>query len=273
MFEALELELFQRALIAGLLASVACGVVGTFVVVKRMASISGGLSHAAFGGVGLGYLLGFSPMLGGTAFALASALLIGFVYLRNDQNLDTLIAMVWAVGMALGMLFISMTPGYAPDLSSYLFGSILFVPEQYLWMAIVFDVLVCVVVARYFRQFQSVSFDQEFSVVAGVRVELMFLTLMTLTGLAVVLLIRVVGVILTIALLTTPAVIARHWCYSLVRMMVVATLVTALCTVLGLFLSYRFSVPSGPLIVLIVMGLFCVSALARTVGNSSVQKG
>jgi len=120
MLGALEYEFFQRALTAGLLASVACGIVGTFVVVRRIASISGGLAHAAFGGIGLGYLAGFPPMLGALVFGLLSALGVGVAELRLRQGLDTLIAMVWAVGMALGIIFASLAPGPTPDLLSYL---------------------------------------------------------------------------------------------------------------------------------------------------------
>jgi zinc transport system permease protein len=267
--EALALPFFQRVLLAGLLASIACGVIGTYVVAKRISSISGGLSHAAFGGVGLGYLLGFDPMIGATAFGLAAGVVVGLVYRRWRSGLDTLISMVWSVGMALGLLFVALAPGYAPDLTSYLFGSLVFVPWSYVKLVAALDVAILVTVALLFKEFQAVSFDEEFAEIAGVPVEPLFLGLMALSSLAVVTLIRVAGVILAIALLTIPAAIGQHWASGLRRMMTIATAVSAACTVAGLLLSYwladslQVSAPPGPLIVLLATALYAVSGAVR----------
>ena len=266
MLEALQSPFFQRALLAGLLASVACGIVGTYVVVKRMASISGGLSHAAFGGVGLGYFLGINPMVGATVFALASGFGLGLAYRRMRSGLDTLIAMVWAVGMAMGILFVSLTPGYAPDLMSYLFGSILFVPVGYIWWVVFLDLIIILAVLLLHKNLQAVAFDQEFAEVMGVPVDAVLLVLLGLASLAVVTLIRVVGVILVIALLTIPAATAQQWAVSLRRMMIEAVLIGAFCTSSGLFLSYGLSdayeinVPTGPLIILIAVAVYGASS-------------
>lgn len=269
MFEPLEYAFFQRALIAGLLASVACGIVGSYVVVRRIASISGGLSHAAFGGVGLGYLLGFEPMIGATVFALGCGAGLGIAERRMRAGLDTLIAMVWAVGMALGMLFVSLTPGYAPDLMSYLFGSILFVSTWDVTLILALDAIIVLAVAVYFKRFRAVAFDEEFAEVAGLRVRALRQGMLVLTALAVVILIRVVGVILVIALLTIPAAVARQWSDGLLKMMLLATLIGALCSVSGLYLSYWLSAgfdvntPTGPLIILLSIFLYGVSSVAR----------
>jgi len=265
MLEALSLPFFQRVLIAALLSSVACGIIGTYVVAKRITSISGGLSHAAFGGVGLGYLLGFNPMLGATGFGLLAGLVVGLAYRHMRSGLDTLISTVWAVGMALGILFVAAAPGYAPDLTSYLFGSLLFVPWEYVWLVALLDVVIVATVALLFREFQAVSFDEEFAEVAGVPVEPIFLTLLALTSLAVVTLIRVVGVILAIALLTVPAAIGRQWADSLRTMMVIAVVICAASTTAGLFGSYwlsdsfGISAPPGPLTVLLATTLYGAS--------------
>ena len=273
--EALAMPLFGRAAAAALLVSVSCGIIGTYVVVKRMASISGGLSHAAFGGVGLGYLMGFSPMLGALGFCLAGSGILGLVYRRKRASLDTLIAILWSLGMACGMLFISLTPGYAPDLSSYLFGSIIFVPEEYLLFMVLLDLIILLFTVVFFRQFQAICFDEEFSEVSGIAVEPLFLLLLSLTSLTVLMLIRVAGVILTIALLTTPAVIARQWSESIARMMLLSVVVSALSLLSGLFTAYWLSaehaieVPTGPLIILLVTGLFGASTLIKTVLNRS----
>ena len=265
--EALELPFFQRALVAGLLASVACGIVGSYVVVKRIASVSGGLSHAAFGGVGLGYLAGFDPMLGAAGFALLSSVGIGVAYHRLREGLDTLVSMLWAVGMALGIFFVSLAPGYAPDLMSFLFGSILFVPERYVWLVAGLDAVILFAVLGWFREFRAVCFDEQFARVMGVPVRTTFHILLALVALAVVTLIRVVGIILVIALLTIPAAVARQWCDSLGRMMLLATLVGAVCTTSGLFLSFALSarwdvnVPTGPLIILLASAVYGVSSV------------
>ena len=278
MWDALEFPFFQRALAAGLLVSVAGGIIGTYVMVRRMVSISGGLSHAAFGGVGLGYFFGFNPMMGALGFGLLSGLGVGIAYRRFGSGLDTLIAMVWAVGMALGMVFIAMTPGYAPDLTSYLFGSLVLVSREYLYLIAGVDVVILLAVALLSDRFRAIAFDEEFAQVVGEPVEGLFLTLMALIALAVVSLIRVVGVILVIALLSLPAAIAQQWSVDLKKMMVLAVLVSGFCTTAGLFLSFWLSnawgldVPTGPLIVLLAASLYGVSSLTSAVraGKSEV---
>ena len=268
--EALSYPFFQRALAAGLLAAVACGIVGTLVVVRRIASISGGLSHSAFGGVGLGYLLGFEPMLGALGFGVLSALGIGLAELRLRQGMDTLIAMVWAVGMALGILFVSLAPGQAPDLLGYLFGNILLVSPGYVALVAALDLVVVGTVLLLFRRLRAVAFDEEFAWVIGVPVEALFLLLLTLVALTVVVLIRVVGVILVIALLTIPAAVARHWTDRLSRMMALAVLTGAVSISAGLFLTFGLSsefgidLPTGPSIILLAAAVYAVSAVARS---------
>jgi len=274
--EALALPFFQRVLLAGLLASVACGVVGSYVVAKRISTLAGGIAHAAFGGVGLGYWLGFPPMLGAAAFGLLASLAIGTAWRRLGSGLDTMTSLVWALGMALGILFVAMAPGYAPDLMSFLFGSLLFVPWG--WVALVagLDVAILVAVVCLGKEFEAVSFDDEFAEVAGVRVERTFLLLLALVALAVVTLIRVVGVILAIALLTLPAMIARHWSDSLCGMMAIAVPTCATCVLAGLFGSWLLaesglSLPPGPLVIVIAAGAWAASALVHRARSSSTR--
>ncbi|HKK08957.1 MAG TPA: metal ABC transporter permease [Gemmatimonadota bacterium] len=267
---ALALPFFRHALAAGLLAAVACGIIGSYVVVKEIASISGGLAHAAFGGVGLGYLLGFDPMLGAVGFGLLSSAGIGVAYRRKAQGLETLVSMVWAVGMALGVLFLAMVPGYAPDLAAYLFGNILLVSPTYLVLAALLDAVIVAAVLLWHRPLQALSFDEEFAEVVGVPVTALLLLLLGLTALTVVLLIRVVGVILVIALLTIPAAAARPWARTLGRMMVLSTAIGAAGIAGGLWLAWGLSVgpgldlPTGPLIVLVAGALYGISRLARS---------
>lgn len=268
-FDALHYPFFQRALLVGLAASVACGIVGSFVVVKRITSLSGGLSHASFGGVGLGYLLGFPPLLGAAGFALLCGLGIGLTHQRMRSALDTLISIVWSAGMALGILFVHLSPGYAGDLMSYLFGSILFIPSDSVTMVLLLDGIILAAVSLRFRELRAICFDEEFARTLGLPVERLFLLLMALVALAVVTLISVVGIILVIALLTVPAATARLWVERLASMMVLATMLGAGCTSGGLFLSYTLSdrlevnIPPGPVIILLAVLLYAISLTLR----------
>jgi zinc transport system permease protein len=280
MLEAFSLPFFQRVLLAGLLASIACGVIGTYVVARRIASLSGGLSHAAFGGVGLGYLAGFPPILGAAGFGLLAALLVGIAQRRFGSGLDTLISMIWAVGMALGIVFVALAPGYAPDLMSYLFGSLLFVPWEYVGLVALLDTVILLAVVFFHRPFEAVCFDEEYAEVAGVPAEGFFLALLALAALAIVTLIRVVGVILAIALLTIPPATARPWVTSLRGMMILAVALCAASTLGGLFLSYALSesfgisAPPGPLVILLAATLYLASvALRALLGHSRGLRG
>jgi zinc transport system permease protein len=261
----------ERILIAGLLASVAAGIMGTFVVVKRMASVTGGLAHAAFGGVGLGYLIGIQPLFGAALFGLLSGVGVGVAYRRLGSALDTAISMVWSAGMAIGVVAIALSPGYAPDLTSYLFGSILFASWSYVAAVLALDVAILVITVVLYRALQAVSFDEEFSEVLGLPVDRLIILLLVLVAVTVVTLIQVVGVILAIALLTIPAETARHWSHSLLGMMTRATLIGATATTCGILGSYELSrsvelsVPSGPLIILICIVAYLGSRALRGV--------
>lgn len=251
----------QSALIAGLLASVGCGVIGTFVVVKRIAFMAGGIAHSVLGGMGAALYFGADPFLGALIAAIFSALLIGAVRLSWKTQEDTLIGALWAIGMAVGVLFIAKTPGYSSDLMSFLFGNILLVPTRELWWMAGLDLVLVVTVALFYRQFLAVTFDEEFARLRGVPVTLFYLLLLCLVAVTVVLLIQVVGLILVIALLTLPAAIAGHHVHSLGAMMLIATGLGALFTTLGLALSFGPDLPAGPTMILLAGGVYILSAL------------
>jgi len=246
----------RNALLAGLLAAIACGIIGTYVIVKRMVFISGGIAHASFGGIGLGYLLGINPVLGALFFAIASALGMGLVTRRTKLPEDTAIGILWAMGMALGVIFIGLAPGYAPDLFSYLFGNILTVPPSDLVMMLILDVIIISVVLLLYKEFLALSFDEEFSTVVGMPTERLYLILLGLIALTVVVLIRVVGIILVIALLTIPAAMARQYTHSLKKVMCLSILFGAVFAVSGLWLSYVVDLASGATIILVAGILF-----------------
>ncbi|MFW6150366.1 MAG: metal ABC transporter permease [Chloroflexota bacterium] len=251
MLEALQYEFMRNALLTGLLASVACGVVGVYVVVKRIVFISGGIAHASFGGIGLGYLLGVSPVLGATGFTLFSALGMGLITRRTRLPEDTAIGILWAMGMAMGVVFVGLAPGYAPDLFTYLFGNILTVPASDLLVMLVLDAVVVGLVVAFYKEFLAVSFDEEFSTVVGVPVQGLYLLLLCMVALTVVVLIRVVGIILVIALLTMPAALAKQHTYDIRKMMLLASLFGAAFTLGGLWLSFELDVASGATIILL----------------------
>jgi zinc transport system permease protein len=250
MLEALHYEFMQNALLAGLLASVACGIVGVYVVVKKVVFISGGIAHASFGGIGLGYFLGINPVIGAMFFSLGSGLAIGGITRKTRLPEDTAIGILWAMGMATGIIFISLTPGYAPDLMSYLFGNILVVPFSDILMMLILDGVIIGIVAALYKEFLLLSFDEEFGTVVGVPVDRLYLLLLCMIALTVVVLIRVVGMILVIALLTFPAALARQCTHNMKKMMLFATLFGALFTFGGLWLSFELSLPSGATIIL-----------------------
>lgn len=261
-FTALNQQAFlQTALITGLLASLGCGIIGTFVVVKRITFLAGGVAHSVLGGMGAALYFGFDPLLGALSSAVVSALLIGWVRLRWQVEEDTLIGALWAIGMAAGILFISKTPGYATDLMSYLFGNILLVPTRDLWFMAALDALLFIIVGLFYRQFLAVVFDEEFARLRGVPVGFFYLLLLCLVAITVVLLIQVVGLILVIALLTLPAAIAGHYVQSLGRMMGLAVLLGSLLTTTGLGLSYTPDLPVGPTIILLAGSAYVLSAL------------
>ncbi len=251
MLEVLHYEFMQNALIAGLLAAIACGIVGVYVVVKRIIFISGGIAHASFGGIGLGYLIGISPVLGALIFSLASALSMGYVTRRTRLPEDTAIGILWATGMALGIVFIGLAPGYAPDLFSYLFGNILTVPPSDLLLMLILDAAIIGIVIAFYKEFLALSFDEEYSIVIGVPVEALYLLLLFMIAFTVVILLRIVGMILIIALLTIPAALARQFTYELRKMMVLAIVFGAVLTLGGLWLSYVLDLASGATIVLL----------------------
>jgi zinc transport system permease protein len=258
--EILQYDFMRHALMVGLLVSIACGVVGTYVVVKRIVFISGGISHTAYGGVGLGYLLGIPPMVGATAFTVLAALAMGEVSQRAKQREDTIIGIMWAVGMALGVIFVKLSPGYTGDLMSYLFGSILAVPLSDLYLILALDVVIVLVVLLFHDQFTLTAFDEEFAQVIGLKTRFYNQLLLVLIALTVVVMIRAVGIILVIALLTIPSATAALFTRSMTGMMVLSMVLSAIFTMGGLFISYIFDLPSGATIILL-------SALGFLLGN------
>jgi len=266
-----EHRFLQYALLAGVLAAVPCGVVGSWVVVRRISYMAGGIAHSVLAGLGFAHWLqvvhgvrGITPMAGAVAAALIAAVIIGWVSVSLRQREDTVIGAVWSMGMALGVVFIALTPGYATDLMSYLFGNILMVTPRDLWLMAALAATVLVVAGLFHRQLLAVSFDAEYAELQGVPVVRFTFLLLVLTALTVVVLVSVVGIILVIALLTLPAATANLTAQRLGSMMVRAVVICAVLTAGGLGLSYRFDLPAGAVTILLA-GLvwFAAAGLRR----------
>ncbi len=279
MIEALQFAFMRRAFLAGILVSIACGMIGTYVVTKRIVFISGGIAHAAYGGVGLGYYVQINllpqltgaalvtghkvtyPVIGALLFSLGAAIVMGVVQRRTRQRADTIIGVLWALGMATGIILIDLTQGYKADLLSYLFGSILAVEPGELWLIFALDLVIAVVVILFFKELLAISFDETFATVVNVPVDALYIALLCLIALDVVMVMRVVGLILVIALLTIPAAIAEQFVRHLGHTMVLASALGIVFTSVGLWLSYRFNLTSGATIIL-VAGVGYLLALA-----------
>jgi zinc transport system permease protein len=256
MIEALHYEFMRNALLAGLLISISCGIIGSLVVVNRIVFISGGIAHAAYGGIGIAFFLGFSPMLGIIGFSMLIAFVMAGVTLENKQRADTIIGVLWATGMALGIILLDLTPGYKTDLMSYLFGSILAVPKSHLWLMALLSVVIMGTVAAFYKDFLAMSYDEEFARAMGVPVKALYFVLLGLIALAVVMIIQAVGLILVIALLTIPPYIAERRAGSLGVMMLISIVLSAFFSLSGLWFSYTFNLTSGASIIMVAALFF-----------------
>lgn len=246
-----EYRFLQYALISGILASVVCGVIGVIIVEKKLVMMSGGIAHTAYGGVGLGYLLGFEPIIGAFAFSILAALGIGRISRKGGARTDVVIGLFWSFGMAMGILFIAFMKGYPPDLSSYLFGSILSVTRIDLYLMLALTVIVLAMVIIFYNDWKAFLFDEEFAFVLGIKTAFLEYLLLVLVAMTVVVLIRVVGIILVLALLTAPAATAGLVTKDLKKRMVLAGAFGIVFCVAGLWLSYALNIASGASIVLL----------------------
>ncbi|MBQ4278691.1 MAG: metal ABC transporter permease [Rikenellaceae bacterium] len=243
--EIITYQFLANATIACLLSGIACGIIGTYIVCRRLVFLSGGITHASFGGIGMAYYLGINPIGGALVFAILAALGIETVSSRGRIREDSAIGMLWSLGMAIGIIFIYMTPGYAPNLMSFLFGNILTVTHADLFALAGLDMILLLLFTLIYRPILYVAFDREFARSQNIPTRLISYLMIVLTAVAIVLSIRVVGIVLLISLLTIPAVIANTMSRSFSRMLVLASAVAAVGTFLGLYVSYKTDIPSG----------------------------
>ena len=271
-----QYQFLQNALFTGILASVACGIIGTYIVIRRISYIADGIAHTVLGGMGAALYLhkvyhwdGVLPLHGALVAAVIAAVIIGLVSLRAKQREDTVISALWAVGMATGIIFISRTPGYNEDLMGYLFGNILMVSSSDLWMLAGLDAVIVALGLLFYNQFLAVCFDQEFARVRGLRVELFYLLLLGLAALTVVVLATVVGIVMVIALLTLPIAVAALFSTTLWRMMIISAILCAIFTTSGLVVSYAPDYPAGATTIIIAGAAY----LAVTILKWALSRG
>jgi len=272
-------EFMRNALVIGILVSVACGIIGTYVVVRRITYIAGGISHCVLGGLGAANYLRkvhgwdfLDPLYGAVAAALLAAFIIGAISLRSRQREDTVIGVLWAIGMATGVMFIMRTPGYSEDIMGYLFGNILMVSSADVKLIACLDAVVVAAGLAFFPQLMAVCFDEEFARVRGMNVGFFFMLLLCLTALTVVLMVSVVGIVMVIALLTIPAAVAGSFSRVMWKIMILSIGICALFTSGGLALSYGPNLPTGAAIILVagftyLVALFLKSSFFRRLAS------
>ena len=261
MIDILNFDFMQNALLASVLVSIICGVIGTLTVINRMVFIAGGIAHGSYGGIGLALYFGIAPMLGASLFSLFLGAIIAYITHQNNARLDALIGVLWAFGMALGIIMTDLTPGYNVDLMSYLFGAILSVTQEDLYgmSSVLIAVLAFAII--FYKQLLAMSFDAQFAKLRGINTTLLYFALVLMVALGVVIIIRAVGLILVIALLTIPPYIAEKFTNSVGGMMIVSSVLSALFCTIGLYISYSFNLSGGASIILVATTTFFLQFL------------
>jgi len=253
MIEALQYEFMQNALLAGILISIAAGIIGSLVIVNRITFLAGGIAHSSYGGIGIAIYMGIPVLFGATVFSIITAVIIAILTLNDKKRIDSIIGIMWATGMAIGIVFVDMTPGYNVDLMSYLFGSIIAVPTGDIWYMFGLDVVIIALVTFFYREFLAISYDQQFAYLRGINVKFFYTLLLVLAALTVVAAIKVVGLILVIALLTIPTYLAEIFSNKLSKMMFLSSLFATFFTIVGLSISYLYDISSGASIILVAV--------------------
>lgn len=254
----LNYTFMQNALFAALMASIVTGIIGTIAIEKKLISMSGGIAHASFGGIGFGYLAGFEPIWGGLVFAIGSSVLISKISKNSKMKADTMTGILWSFGMALGILFISLAPGYMPDMTSYLFGDILSVSSGSLIYMALFTVIILIVFIMLYNHIIIYLFDENYAKARGINTKLLEWLIYIMIPIGIMVLIKIVGIILTIALMTIPVSIAKLLCKSIKKVIWTSMLLSAVFSIAGLTIAYYVNIPSGVCIILLSTVVYLV---------------
>lgn len=277
-FELFHFEFFRNALLGGFLASVACGIIGTYIVTRRLVFISGGITHASFGGIGIGLYTGLSPLLTAAIFSVLSAFGIEWLSKRNDMREDSAIAVFWTFGMAVGIIFSFLAPGFTPDLSSFLFGNILTITTTDIYLLTALNIALILFFTLFIRTIVAIAFDREFAKSQRLPVTLFEYILMMSVALTIVSCLRMIGIVLAISLLTIPQMTANLFTFSFKRIILLSIPIGYISCIGGLLLSYFLQVPSGASIIFISIliyataKLFTIYRIKRKGNNKPAEK-
>lgn len=263
MLEILSFSFFQNAINGAILVSIACGLVGSLIMINRLFSMAGGITHGAFGGIGVAFYFSLPILLSTSIFTLFLALMVAFLTQHYQNRSDSIIAVIWAFGMAVGIILIDLSPGYNTDLMAYLFGSILSVSSSDLWLMGFIDVIFILLLLCFYRQFEALSFDAEFAKVKGVNTSFFHYLLIAMMAFCIVICIRLVGLILVMALLSIPSFIAENFTKKLSSMMILASILSMIFCVIGLFISYYFNLASGACIIAVACFGFLINLIFK----------
>ncbi len=259
----LQYTFFQNALLGAFLASILCGFIGTYIVTRRLVFISGGITHASFGGIGIGVYAGITPVLSAMVFAILSAFGVQWMEKRTDVRKDSAIAMFWTLGMSVGIICCFLTPGFMPDLPSFLFGSILAIETGDLWLLAILTLAVALLFTFLLRPIQSIAFDSTFARSQHLPVAALEYMMMTLIAMTIVATLKLVGIVLAISLLTIPQMTANLFTYSYRKMIGASILIGCIDCTVGLYASYLLNVPSGATIIFVSIVLFAIAKIIK----------
>lgn len=263
MTDLLHYTFFQHALLGSLFASIACGIIGTYIVTRRLVFISGGITHASFGGIGIGLYMGISPILSAAIFSVLSAFGVEWLSKRNDMREDSAIAVFWTFGMAIGIIFSFLAPGFTPDLSSFLFGNILTITRGDISLLCILSLTLALFFALFLRPIVAIAFDPEFARSQKLPVTFFEYTLMMFIALTIVACLRMVGIVLAISLLTLPQMTANLFTFKFKYIIWLSVAIGYISCLGGLFISYKYQIPSGASIIFVSILFYVIAKISR----------
>lgn len=267
MLEYFNYDFFQNALIGIIIIAIASGVIGTYIFARRLVAIAGGITHACFGGLGLGYYLGWNPILMAGVFAVGSSLAVDWMASRHRVREDSAIAVVWSLGMALGVLFVFLTPGYVPELNSFLFGNILTITTSDIIIFSIYTLLLLGWISFKFKSIVAVAFDKDFARICGIPATFISTVMTIFTAVGIVLTIRMVGVMLLMSMLSLPQMIAETRCRKIKSLMVFSTIISLCCCITGVLATTVVDAPCSAIIVIIMALVFIIARISAIVAS------
>ncbi len=265
MLDILQYSFFSNALVSVVLISICAAIIGTYIITRRLVAISGGITHACFGGLGMGYFFGINPIAAAAVVAVLSSVGVEWMSSRFRLREDSAIAVIWSLGMAVGVLFVFMTPGYVPELNAFLFGNILTVSVADLVTFGIYTAILIAFFALYFRQIVVCAFDRDFATVIGMHTRFISYAMTVLVAVCIVLTIRLVGIMLLMSMLSLPMMTAEIFYHRFRPIMILSAVISLLTSVAGLMMSAIVDVPCSAMIVLIMAGVFIIARAGREI--------